>query len=267
MARPQRTVLKLGGSVITDKDAAEPALRPRELARLAAEIAALPEASRPAVVVHGAGSFGHPIVAQRRFLERVPEPGALRDWAETQILQNELSVAVARALLEAGLPALPLQASALAVLRDGGLETFWAETLVGFVEQGLVPVLGGVPALDRAAGCAILSGDAIVAEAARAVGARLVVLGTDVPGVLEVEPSGRLGSRVVERIHRGNWDQVRRALSGSGSVDVTGGMAGKVASLLALARSGIQSRIVDARTPGLVTRALAGEDVGTLVSW
>jgi isopentenyl phosphate kinase len=67
MVRPARppaelTLLKLGGSLITDKTAVE-AARPAVLARLAAEIAA---AGPPAglLVAHGSGSFGH--VAARR---------------------------------------------------------------------------------------------------------------------------------------------------------------------------------------------------------
>jgi isopentenyl phosphate kinase len=50
-------------------------------------------------------------------------------------------------------------------------------------------------------------------------------------------------------------------------VDVTGGMAGKVASLLALAGTGVVSRIVSAEIPGRIASALRGEAVGTLVTW
>ncbi|MBO5002704.1 uridylate kinase, partial [Methanocorpusculaceae archaeon] len=48
-------IIKLGGSVITDK--ANPGVIHREvIAKLAAAIA---EAKTPAVIVHGAGSLGH----------------------------------------------------------------------------------------------------------------------------------------------------------------------------------------------------------------
>jgi len=44
-------------------------------------------------------------------------------------------------------------------------------------------------------------------------------------------------------------------------------MRGKVENLLQWARQGVRARIIDATRPGRLAQALAGEDVGTLVSW
>ena len=67
-------IVKLGGSVITRKNEVERA-RPKILTRLAEELAADPTV--PLVVLHGAGSFGHP-GAKRWGLARPPEPSASR---------------------------------------------------------------------------------------------------------------------------------------------------------------------------------------------
>ncbi len=58
------TLVKLGGSLLTEKARPETA-RPAVIARLAAEIAAAaPRLAEPLIIAHGSGSFGH--VAARR---------------------------------------------------------------------------------------------------------------------------------------------------------------------------------------------------------
>ncbi|MEW5938981.1 MAG: uridylate kinase, partial [Chloroflexota bacterium] len=54
----------------------------------------------------------------------------------------------------------------------------------------------------------------------------------------------------------------------SSSVDVTGGMAAKVEQMLGLVREipGLTAEIFSAEEAGNLSRALAGERVGTLVS-
>jgi len=61
---------------------------------------------------------------------------------------------------------------------------------------------------------------------------------------------------------------VLRRTETTGAVDVTGGMAGKVRRLLALARtaSSGEIRIISGLVPGAVRMALLGEyDAGTLI--
>lgn len=263
-------VVKLGGSVVTDKAAPAseaPRLREGVVRRLAAELAAA--APRPLVLVHGAGSFGHRIV-ERTGLHRGLGPDLADRLAlgETQRLQYELDGLIARIMLEARLPVMPCQASASAVMRDGVLEAMDTAAIALMVERGLVPLLYGVPALDRTRGCSILSGDQIAPFVAARLGIDLIVHGTDVDGVYDADPARGPGARRIDRIDGRSWGAVRGALRGSSAVDVTGGMEGKVEALLALARQGgLRSRIVDATVPGRLAQALAGEPVGTLVTW
>ena len=51
-------ILKLGGSVITRKDSSTPTLDSSNLTRIAREISN--SSYHKLIVVHGAGSFGHP---------------------------------------------------------------------------------------------------------------------------------------------------------------------------------------------------------------
>ncbi|MFH1810186.1 MAG: isopentenyl phosphate kinase [Pseudomonadota bacterium] len=257
-------VVKLGGSVVTDKGSDELRVRTEVVRRLAEEIAGA--SLDRLVLVHGAGSYGHRIV-QRTGIDRGTQvPSALVAWAETQRLQYLLAAEVAAIFIGVGVPAIPLQASASARLRAGVLEKMDLEVARHILEQGGVPMFYGVPAIDTEQGCAILSGDQIAPYAATGLGIDTLVYATDVDGVYEGVPKNG-STRPIPHIHRGNWEHVAARLGGSTHVDVTGGMAGKIAALLQATRKGVRARIVDANVDGRVAEALAGGDVGTLVSW
>ncbi|MBN2195850.1 MAG: isopentenyl phosphate kinase family protein [Polyangiaceae bacterium] len=256
-------VVKLGGSVITDKAGGSLTVDSTLVARIAAELAQ----HRPdrLVIVHGAGSFGHRIVMESGIHQGLADAASRLAMGETQRLQYELDAIVTRSLLEAGLPAMPVQASAAAVLSGGELVHFDTTVVRVLLDQGLVPVLYGVPAVDRERGCAILSGDVIAPFVAHAVGLEWMVHATDVDGIFTADPRTDPSAVRISHVHRRNFAEVRACLTGSTSVDVTGGMARKVAELMAWAERGLRSRIVDARIPDRVAAALRGEDVGTLV--
>jgi isopentenyl phosphate kinase len=265
MARVRGVVVKLGGSVVTDKGSEELRVRRELVSRLAGELAEA--APRPLVLVHGAGSYGHQIVRRTRIHEGLQGPESLLHWGETQRLQYDLDARIAGILLEAGLPVMPFQASASAVMESRRLVSMDVEALGLMVERGLIPLLYGVPAVDRVQGCSILSGDQIAPFVASALGIGRLIHATNVDGVYDGDPSRDPTARRIDRIDRSNWDEVRTRLSGSRAVDVTGGMAGKVEALVKLAREGLEVRILDATIPGRLAAALAGEPVGTLVCW
>ena len=258
-------VVKLGGSVITDKAGGTLVVREALLAELAAQLAS--HQPERLVIVHGAGSFGHRIVQETRIHEGIMDAAGRRAMAETQRLQYDLCSLVTRQLLAAGLPALPVQASATAVLSEGQLVHLDTMALGHLLEHGLVPVLYGVPAVDRERGCAILSGDVIAPYVAHRLGIDTMVHVTDVDGVFTADPQLDPEAELIPRVHRDNWAEVSARLSGSSTVDVTGGMATKLGELLRWAERGLKSRIVSAHVPGRLAAALMDEPVGTLVDW
>ena len=258
-------VVKIGGSVLAPKADRDLRVDRELLERVAKELAEL--RVRPLVLVHGAGSYGHQIVSRTGIHRGLSGPESRIALGETQRLQHELNCQVADALLRAGLPVMPLQASAVAVLRDGVLEEMNLSVLEGMLARGLVPLLYGVPALDHVRGCSILSGDVIALHVAGQLRVARLVHATDVDGVFTGDPGTRPDAERVPRITQNNWDRVRPALAGSREVDVTGGMAGKVDGLLELAARGTVSHVVSARIPGRVAAALADADVGTRICW
>jgi len=258
-------VVKIGGSVLAPKSDSQLRVDQELLERMAKELAAVPV--RPLVLVHGAGSYGHQIVNRTGLHRGLSGPESRLAMGETQRLQHVLNCQVTEALLRAGVPVMPLQASAMASLRDGVLQQMDLSVLEGLVSRGLVPLLYGVPALDLERGCSVLSGDVIAPHVAGQLRMSRLVHLTNVDGVFTADPSLQPNAERVSRITQRSWGRIRPLLAGSREVDVTGGMAGKVTGLVKLAGLGIVSYIVSARISGRLAAALADEDVGTRVCW
>ena len=249
--------------MITDRKDERPRLRGRRLARISREIA---EGWRPEesglIIIHGAGSFGHPIV-RRTGIDRGVSDGPQRiAMAETQRLQNELSLHVARHLLRVGVPAFPCQPSASAIMEAGDLVSMDTGALEGLLQTGLVPVLNGVPAYDRVQGCSILSGDEIAGFLYSRLGGERVLHGTDVKGIYTADPSQDPKARFLATVDLGSSAGLPEGVTGSSVMDVTGGMRKKLEEMRATRARGL---VFDATMQGTVRRALQGETVGTSI--
>jgi len=218
------TVLKLGGSVVTDKER-EGTLDEAGLAGAADAVAA---ASGDLVLVHGGGSFAHP----RAEAHGVTDTDGTEDAAavtDIHAAMTDLSDAVVGALQEREVPALPVATLPVAS-RDADADlSLPAGAVERMLGEGFLPVVHADPVVQAGAGATILSGDEIVVSLARSLGADRVGLCSEVPGVLDADGA------VIDRVDA--WDDVAGALGGSAGTDVTGGMAGKVRTLLDLSVS------------------------------
>jgi len=247
-------VLKLGGSVITRKKEIE-RLRPKILARLAREVASVPEV--PRIVLHGAGSFGHP-GAVRFGLAQAPGPRQspgerARGAAIVATEVRRLHLAVLKELVRAGASPASVPMATHARNREGRLVALDARPFTEALDRGLVPVSFGDVVPDEAWGASILSADTIAIELARALHPSRVVFVSDVPGILEGPPTGR--RRVVAQVTEETVAGLRPA---AGAADVTGGIRGKALAVLAISRAGVDAGIISGLKDGELPRAIRG---------
>jgi len=256
-------ILKIGGSLITDKFSEKPKINPENLKRISEEIASAYDKEKfSLIIIHGAGSYGHVIVNQTGIDKGIKTDNQLKDFAETQRLQNELNCIVTKYLIDAGLPAIPCQASAFAIMNSGRLVHMDTATIEGLLEIGMIPVLYGVPAYAKAQKCSILSGDQIAPYLAVKLNARKIIHGTNVDGVFTSDPNKNLDAKLIPEINSKNIDKVKEWLTGSTATDVTGGMFGKVSELLEI---GIESQLINANIPRNIIKAFKGEKIGTII--
>jgi isopentenyl phosphate kinase len=227
---PDRVILKLGGSVITDKSA-DCAINRAGLESLATAIAGARHEG--IVIVHGAGSCGHP-EAKRYHLDKGASPGQTGGIYVTHRAVSGLNDAVVETLRSKGVAAVGIHPLHAAVADNGRLIGFEDRHLETMLALGMVPVIHGDVVMDLSRGACIVSGDQLVRYLAAALSISRVGLATDVPGVLD-------GGHVVPEITRQTMPTLH--IGDSTHTDVTGGMRGKIDELLALADAGAGSEI------------------------
>ncbi len=251
-------VVKLGGSVLTRKREAA-RLRPKVLHRLAEELSMA--GAPPFVLLHGAGSFGHP-GAVRWSLARAPDdpskqPHRVRGAAIVGTEVRRLHQAVLQALVDVGLSPFSVPPQAIAVNRAGSLAGIELEPFRRVLARGGVPVSFGDVVPDEEWGFSILSADTIAVELVRQLPSRRLLFVSDVEGVLApAEPGQR--RRPIARLTPDVVDSLRPSPS---APDVTGGIRAKATAMLAAAEAGADAGLISGLRHGALSRALRGESV------
>jgi len=254
------TIIKIGGSVITDKRSGKPKINFWNITNIAQS---LKDFKQPYILIHGAGSFGHPLVKKTGIDKSVISETQLLAFANTQRLQNQLNCLFCDILIKKGIPAYPAQASSHAVLERGRLISMETEAMAGLLRLKMVPVSYGVPAYDKAWGSSILSGDQIAPFIAKKLQAKRIIEVSDVDGIFTANPKIDKTAKLIREINLDNYKEIDKYLSGSSATDVTGGMRQKYIELIEAAKTGIISQIVHYKH---IKEALAGYVVGTTIN-
>jgi isopentenyl phosphate kinase len=258
-------LLKLGGSLITDKDT--PRFPRRDvLYRLAAEIAAAKQKD-PAlrlVLGHGSGSFGHVPASQYGTRSGVSTPQQWLGFAEVWKEARALDEIVIASLHEAGLPVIAFPPSSAVLAQEGRVLSWDLRPLHSALEHGLLPVVYGDVVFDTTFGGTILSTEDLFFFIAHQLHPKRILLAGIEAGVWADFPTC---ARLLPVITPDSYTSISHSVGGSVSVDVTGGMAQKVASMLALVQEdpALRIQIFSGVQPGALLHALLGENPGTLI--
>ena len=265
-------LLKLGGSVITDKRQPFTA-RQDVIARIAAEIRnALAERDDDfrLIIGHGSGSFGHEVAAKYQTHQGAVRPDSWLGFAEVAAAAAELNHIVTDALRQAGVPAIKFQPSASTRTRGEQLMYFETFPIKEVLQHGLVPVVYGDVSVDASQGMSIVSTEKLFDNLARELSPDRIILCGQVDGVYDSDPLSNPEAELIDTIDGTNWAEVEAMLGGSHGVDVTGGMFSKVREMyhLTLAMPPMQAMIMSAEEPGNLEAVLKGQlvDFGTLIN-
>lgn len=263
---PHLTFLKLGGSLITDKDTPSTP-RHEVIARLCEEIQ---EARRrspglPLVLGHGSGSFGHSAARKHGTRQGVRDEQGWLGFAEVWKEARALNQIVVEALLAAGLPVIAFPPSAAVLARDGQVLRWDLAPMRAALAAGLIPLVNGDTIFDEQRGGTILSTEDLFIHLARQLHPRRILLSGLEAGVWADFPTC---TQMIPSITPANFAQVARQIGGSASVDVTGGMIEKVHTMLSLAEElpGLEAVIFSGVEAGMVKDVLLGEQAGTVIS-
>ncbi len=216
------TVLKLGGSLITEKD--KP-YTPRKdaIARIAEEIYRALSQGASLAVVHGGGSFGHYEASKS-----IEEHGGLVDEDVSRIAYSMdlLNMIVGEALHKQHVPYLSFPPHSFCMADcDKGFKCDFSVILQAF-RKNIVPLTYGDIILDRG-NCPpqIVSGDDLVLHLSMLLRAERIVFAMDVPGLLLPGPEGE---SLVKEISVKELPRIIEKIGEAKGRDVTMGFRGKL---------------------------------------
>ncbi len=254
--------IKFGGSLITVKERPYTA-RPDVIKRLASEVRdALQERQGLRLVIgNGGGSYGHPGAAKYGTIDGFCDNTGRLGFCKVHDDAIRLNRLVVNELLNHGIPALGLPASAMFLTGKRELVYSSPESIKESLNQEIIPVVFGSPILDTHNGCTIYSADRVIGiiikfltHAGRYNITRMVSLG-NYEGVLDSH------GNIIPEITKTGLNKVEACIKGSDATDVTGGMLSKVTELLDIASMGTESFIANGMVPGNLYKLIMGDNI------
>jgi len=258
------TFIKLGGSLITDKR--EPSSFHRQIIYQVAQEIAQVRRTQPEwrwLIGHGSGSFGHFVAKKYGTIDGVVTAEQWQGFAEVSVMARRLNHLVIETLSEFRLPIFSVQPSASTLCENGQIIHMQTVPIVTALKHRLIPVVYGDVAVDARLGGTIISTEKIFAYLAKELKPQRIFLLGEVAGIYD-----RTG-KIIEKITPDNFDAIAPELGGSDGTDVTGGMADKVAKMLALIQElpDLEVRIFSGKVVGQIEATLLDyKTPGTLIS-
>jgi glutamate 5-kinase len=254
LKKVKRIVVKIGSRVLTSSD---DGLDPDFMQGLAVQVAALLQTGREVVIVTSGA-----IAAGRRDLGLLDRPRTIpQKQAAAAIGQTRLMRAYEDAFaLHELRPAQILITHTDLADRTRFLNA--RATLETLLECGAVPVINenDTVVVDE---IKFGDNDNLSALVTNLVEAQLLIILTDIDGFYDGDPRSNPEARLVPLV-KVVTREIERAAGGAGSSVGTGGMATKLAAAKKAGKSGVVTLIVNGKVPGILNRAMAGEEVGTL---
>lgn len=257
------TVLKIGGSVITDKSKPY-SIRRNIVRRIARELKPYLSLNNKLILVHGGGSYGHYIV---RMYDELARKKDAQYYSMVTISMNELSLKIAEILRLENIPVTIVPSHVVFRLnKENNIEPYNIRVIIDHLEQGIIPILYGDLVLGRNA-FPVLSGDDISWYLACKLKASRLLFATSVDGIY----AGPVGKSPIIELIKCSDTNIEEIIEKSqkkvgSSIDVTGGIMNKIFVARKYGCSNIDVIIFNGLVEDNIRKVLLGEKIlGTKV--
>lgn len=227
-------MIKWGGSLITEKD--KP-FTPRLdiIQSLAKQIKKIIEI-KPALKIilgHGSGSFGHAVASKYQTRIGVKTEKDWNGFSQVWHAARSLNVIVTQALHDQGLPAVTFSPSSFISSSNGKGFEFFRFPLERALSSNILPVIHGDVIFDHLLGGTILSTEDIFLFLSDYYHPKKILLAGIEDYIWADFPDKSIP---IKSITARNFDDLKKVIGKSSSVDVTGGMIEKVKLMMDLVR-------------------------------
>lgn len=253
-------LIKLGGSIITDKNKAFTAKK-EVIVRLAKEIKqALDQYDGDLIIGHGSGSFGHIVASKYQTQRGIIDKKSIKGFPLVSKAARKINQIVIDVLLDAGIKAVSFSPLSF-IYSDNEKEK---ESMVNHIKKaleiGLIPVVYGDVIMDEKMGFCIYSGEKTLNLLAQKLDKnyrclRIIYCG-ETNGVYDKN------GVTIEEITFKNFAEIKSFLGKSSGIDVTGGMIHKVNEALEIAKElKAKTLIINATGKNMLKKAILGQKI------
>ncbi|MBS3137100.1 hypothetical protein J4232_01580 [Candidatus Woesearchaeota archaeon] len=215
-------ILKLGGSVITNKAENKLEFYPKIIERISDEINKAKEKKQfSLIIVHGVGPYGHRLTKEYNIKDGITTPLQYEGFHRTHESVCSLNKEITRIMQEKLLLQnfIPLD---IFITQNKKIKLAETTAIRQALEYQKIPVLFGDMVVDEQLTAIPLSGDDIACYLAQQLNADILFFGSDVDGIYDNK------KETIKEINKENISQYTKAIGESKHIDVTGGMRNKL---------------------------------------
>lgn len=225
-------ILKLGGSIVTNKKTSVLNVQRDLLAKIAKSISHIMKGNEniSLIILHGAGGPGHHLAEQYGLQDGTGEdPFKLHGALLSRLTNQKLNTAVFDIFVENGAPIVPIHTGSTIFQDKKKITKFNTAIVTSTINNGFIPLIYGDMAFDKTLGLSICSGDASAAYLAKHLRAKKVLFATDTDGVFTTDPHIDKGASLINEISLQEvFSKENINLDKSHNTDSTGGLSGKL---------------------------------------
>ena len=253
-------LLKLGGSLLTDKD--KPFSIREDIVKSA--IQQIINANKKIILIHGGGSFGHPLAKEYNISAGINSsiPHQILGLTETHQSMNNFNSYLIDLFLEKKYPALSIQASSIFIKDSFKISTQSIDIIETALDLNILPILYGDIILDKQGSFSIISGDQIIFELCEnlkkyQISKVIFVMETD--GIyINDEDSKQKNVKLATKLYLRDLENLNLADLGQ-KIDVTGGIQGKINSIKEICKYNIPVQLLNGLKEGYIYKSLKNE--------
>ena len=247
-------IIKLGGSVITDKSKKD-SFKKTIMDRLSAEIS---KSKKEVIIIHGAGSYGHILAKEHNLDKGYKKLAQIQGFAETHTSVKKLNTLVLKSLQEKNIPAVSISPHSIMKLNDHKIVKMDYDIFDDYLKQGFTPVTFGDVVLDKKLGFSICSGDLLIQILTEHFKPEKTIFVIDEDGLYNSNPKTDKNAELIECITSDKLKELN--MSADKHADVTGGMKGKMDAVKNIAKIGVDTVLLNGNKPDRLYNVLVDKE-------
>lgn len=253
-------IIKLGGSVITDKSK-ESLFKRDVMNNLSKEIK---KANKKCIIIHGAGSFGHILAKKYKLNDGLINNNQLKGFSDTIQMVQVLNTYVLESLNLYDNHTVSISPHNILKLKNHNMYKMNFEIFTDFIKKNIMPVTYGDVVLDNELGFSICSGDLLAFELAKYFKPEKVIFIIDEDGLYTSNPKENTKAELIKKIKHDDLNKLSTPLNNH--ADVTKGMEGKIYMIQEIVKLGIDTILLNGNKPERLYQTLVeNKIIGTIV--